>query len=179
MKRICLILALVILCPVILCACGSADSIAKDYIEARYIDFDASGLSGIMLEYDKDLLREYVKDFDSASINDMIEDLETDIDEFKDSAEENSKKYDYKIVHTESYKEDDSGFKTIAKQLKNYDKSLSNAMTAAANVYVYLSYEYEDYNGEMSYDHNVVTVTCVKVDGKWYVLSADDGNLFY
>lgn len=178
MKRICLILALAILCPVILCACGSADSVAKDYIEACYIDFDTDKLSDTLLACNKDVLREYVKDFDSSSVNNRIEALESMIDDVKDTADDTGAKVEYKIVHTESYKEDDSGFKTIAKQIKSYDKSLSNAMTAAAKVYVYVSTDSEDEDGEPKFVQDIVTITCVKIDGKWYVLSTDDDLLY-
>ena len=179
MKRICLILALAILCPVILCSCGSADSVAKDYIEARYINFDAAKLSETMLAYDKDLLRDYVKDFDSASVKSMLESLEETLDSYKDAADDNDTKYDYKIIHTEKYDEDSAGFKKIAKSVKNgeYGKSLSNAMTAAAKVYAYISGESDGSDGETDYEHQIVTVTCIKVDGKWYVLSG--GNSLF
>ena len=160
MKRICLILALAILCPVILCACGSADSVAKDYIEARYINFDAAKLSETML----------------ASVKTKLESLENMLENYKDAADDNDTKYDYKIIHTEKYDEDSAGFKEIAKSVKNgeYGKSLSNAMTAAAKVYAYISGESDGSDGETDYEHQIVTVTCIKVDGKWYVLS--DGN---
>ena len=179
MKRICLILALAILCPVILCSCGSADSVAKDYIEARYINFDATKLSETMLAYDKDLLRDYVKDFDSASVKSMLESLEEMLDNYKDAADDNDTKYDYKIIHTEKYDEDSAGFKEIAKSVKNgeYGKSLSNAMTAAAKVYAYISSESDGSDGETDYAHQIVTVTCIKVDGKGYVLSG--GNSLF
>ena len=58
--------------------------------------------------------------------------------------------------------------------LETQRSQAAEAMTAAAKVYAYISGESDGSDGETDYEHQIVTVTCIKVDGKWYVLS--DGN---
>ncbi len=185
MKKISLLLAMLLCLVPVLGSCGansSAKNAAKAAFDAYFIDSDADAYFEVALEYNIDILKEYI---DSDDVDDLKESVreaqKTTKDEIKEywdflTEDEDEGGYgaddNYKVkgevLSCEVYDSKSDAFDEAIKGFAYENTDLEDVVEEVALVNILMTVEYTV--GDDDYTKATVkTYTCFNVDGNWYV----------
>ena len=189
MKKICLLLALIICLVPVLTSCdgilvgltggsAGAESVAKEYIDAIYKDFDKNALFEISARYNKELLKSKLseEDFESHTYEGWREAIEMHIKKHRTYAAD-AAEYDvkYKVYSSRTVSKDSDEFGVITGNTVFRETEMEDAVEELALVRVVGEQNYVNSSDEERTVTFYEELLCLKIDGKWYVY----GNVSY
>lgn len=184
MKKIALLLALLLCMVPVLSSCGANSSAKKAAVaafEAYYVDSDPSAYFEVCVDYNVDLLKEYI-DSDAAdamkeSVRASQDSVKETIKSYWDSYTESEKdgglgaedvSVDYEVLTVSKYNDKTEAFDKVMAEFTYDNSDIEDVVKEVAIVEILTTIEYtiddDDY-----VDSGVKTYYCYNIDGDWYV----------
>ncbi len=185
MKKIALLLAMLLCLAPVLSACGansSAKKAAAAAFEAYYVDGDADEYFAVNLNYNVDLIKEFIDSEKGDLMRDAIREaqggVKTEIKEYWDkytkSKDDGGKgaedlKVDYDIVFADTYGKKTEAFEKYIDKFAYKNTDIVDEVSKVARVGILRTLTYTDSDGDDYTEATVITYICYCIDGDWYV----------
>ena len=198
MKKIAILLAMILCVVPVLTACGGvggAEKAVKNYLEARYVDFDKEAFFASSVLYNKDMLKELLDedDYKAVTYDGWRDTIENSIKNYKEYAEDaEDYELNYEIYASRVIEKDSDEFDAILAQVsfnvsgEGYGEELLIKDTDLEDLVEEMAIV--RYIGEQNYvnrkdEERIETVgsslLCLNIDGDWYVYGYADYSTHY
>ncbi len=199
MKKIAILLAMILCVVPVLTACGGgvggAEKAVKNYLEARYVDFDKEAFFASSALYNKDMLKELLDedDYKAVTYDGWRDSAENVIKTYKDYASD-ADDYDlnYEIYASRVIDKDSDEFDAImsdisfsvsgegyGSELLIKDTDLEDLIKKMAIVRYIGEQVYVNRKDEERIETVGSSLLCLNIDGDWYVYGYADYSTHY